>query len=122
VADFISLPGTLNVQIVAGDEVEMTLDFDQDLTGYTFTAPIYVSSLIAADGGGASFVRSIGATATTWSVAAVDLAAGRLNLGLSESQTNGLSTVISYRWYLRWVAPGVVTRTVLSGNFSVVSP
>lgn len=121
-ADYIALPGSLGVQVVSGDEIEMTLDFDQDLTGYTFTAPIYVSGLIAANGGGSSFVRTVGATAATWTVAAVDLAAGRLNLGLSESQTSGLSTQISYRWYLRWVAPGVVTRTVLSGSFAVVAP
>lgn len=121
-ADFIALPGTLNVQIVVGDEVEMTLDFDQNLTGYTFSAPIYVAGLISSGGGGAGFVNTVGDTATDWAVAEVDLATGRLNLGLSETQTNALSPLITYRWYLRWVAPGVVTRTILSGTLTPYAP
>lgn len=119
---FTQLPGTLDITFVQGDEVAIALDFDRDLTGYSITAPIYVTAVFASGGGGSSFVETVGQVATNFVVSATNLAQGQLLMGLSESQTALLSPGIAYRWYLRWVDPGLVTRTVLSGTVTVVNP
>lgn len=119
---FTQLPGTLDITFVQGDEVALALDFDRDLTGYSITAPIYVTAVFASGGGGSSFVETVGQVATNFVVSATNLAQGQLLMGLSESQTALLSPGIAYRWYLRWVDPGLVTRTVLSGTVTVVNP
>lgn len=121
-AVFTQLPGTLDVTFVKGDEVNIALDFDINLTGYTISNAVYVANVIAGDGGGASFVTTPGATVATFTVTNVDLSLGKISIGLNETQTGALSPAIAYRWYLRWVAPGAITRTVLSGSVTVVSP
>jgi hypothetical protein len=121
-ATFTQLPGTLDITFVQGDEVAIALDFDRDLTGFQVTAPIYVTAVFASGGGGSSFVETVGAIATNFAISYTNLAAGQLLLGLSEAQTNQLSPGISYRWYMRWVDPGLVTRTVLSGTVTVANP
>lgn len=121
-AVFTQLPGTLDITFVQGDEVAVALDFDRDLAGYSITAPIYVTAVFASGGGGSSFVETVGQVATNFVVSATNLAQGQLLMGLAESQTALLSPGIAYRWYLRWVDPGLVTRTVLSGTVTVVNP
>lgn len=121
-ATFTQLPGTLDITFVQGDEVAIALDFDRDLTGFALSSSIYVTQVFAAQGGGAGAVTTVGATAATFTIEGVDLAAGKLILGLSEVQTALLSPSISYRWYMRWVDVGLVTRTVLSGAVTVANP
>lgn len=119
---FIQLPGQLDITFVQGDELAIALDFDRDLTGFAITAPVYVTAVYAAGGGGSSFVETIGSVATNFSISNVDLSAGQLLIGLSETQTANLSPAIAYRWYMRWVDTGLVTRTVLSGTVTVSNP
>jgi hypothetical protein len=121
-AVFTQLPGTLDITFVQGDEVAVALDFDRNLTGFTMTAPVYVTAVFASGGGGSSFVETVGATAVTFSISNTNLSQGQILLGLSEAQTNQLSPGISYRWYMRWVDTGLVTRTVLSGTVTVTNP
>ena len=122
VAVFNQLPGQLDVSFVQGDEVNIALSFpSRDLTGYTFSAVVYVVNQTVPLGGGTS-VPTAGQTAATWTVTPVSLTAGTLSIGLNETQTGSLSPAGTYRWYLRWVAPGSVTRTVLSGNVIVAAP
>lgn len=121
-ASFSQLPGELNLTFVTGDEVAVALDFDRNLTGYTITTAVYVTAVYAAGGGGSGFVTGIGATATTFAIENTNLAAGQITIGLSESQTTALSPAIAYRWYMRWVDGGGVTRTVLSGTVTVANP
>jgi hypothetical protein len=115
-ADYAIVPSTLNIQFVRGDEFGMLLDFDQNLTGYTFVTDVYE---IASVSGG---VVSGGPSFMPFTITNVDLAAGKINLSLTETQTQSFNLAKSYRWYLRWIAPGVVTRTVLSGSISVGDP
>lgn len=115
-ADYAIVPSTLNLAFVRGDEFGMLLDFDQDLTGYSFVTDVY---RIASVSGG---VVTRGPTLTAFAVTVIDLSAGKINLSLTEAQTEGFDLTSRYRWYLRWVAPGVVTRTVLSGSISVGDP
>ena len=125
-ATFSQLPGTLDITFVGGggngDEVALALDFDRDLTGYTITAPIYVASVYASTGGGEGLVTTVGATATSFVVQPTDLSQGRVTIALTETQTGNLSSSVAYRWYMRWVSPGLVTRTVLSGTVTVANP
>jgi hypothetical protein len=121
-AVFTQLPGSLDITFVQGDEVAIALDFDRNLTGFQMTAPIYVTAVFASGGGGSSFVETVGSIAVTFSISNTNLAQGQILLGLSESQTSQLSPGIAYRWYMRWVDTGLVTRTVLSGTVTVTNP
>lgn len=120
---FTQLPGTLDIEFVVGDEVGgPSIDFDRDLTGYTFEAPIYVTQIFATGVGGTGSSEGVGETVTNWAINVVSAADGTLALGLTEAQTSLLSPGTLYRWYLRWVDPSGYTRTVLSGTVTARSP
>jgi hypothetical protein len=115
-ADYAVLPSPLNLIFVRGDEFGILLDFSIPLSGYSFQTVVYeIGSVV--DG-----QVTAGATAANFTITEVDLAAGKINLSLQENQTQSFDPAKSYRWYLRWVAPGVVTRTVLSGAIIVGDP
>jgi hypothetical protein len=120
-SEFIALPGTLNISLTVGDEFGMLADLDIDTTGFTWTAIVYATTTTVSfvtPGG----IPSQGATAATFSVTVVNAAAGQVNLSLTELQTTALSPATSYRWYLRGVSPGLVTRTYLSGTLKAYAP
>jgi hypothetical protein len=100
-----NLPGQLNLAFRRGDEYGTLVDFSVSLTGYTFAAQI-VSAIT-------------GATMATPTVTAVDLAAGQVNVSLTELQTAALEAG-TYAWRLVWTAPGTVTRTALAGFVEVM--
>lgn len=116
-SEYSILPSNLNLAFVRGDEFGMLLDFDVDLSGgYTFTAPIYeVSRVLNGSVTG-------GSVALNFTITSVNLASGQINLSLQENQTSTLDPSKTYRWYLRWVSPTLVTRTVLSGAITVGDP
>jgi hypothetical protein len=120
-ADFLQLPGTLNIALVNGDEFGMLADLSIDTTGYTWTAAIYeaTTSVTIANPTG---VTTQGSTATSFTVTDVNAAAGQLNLSLTETQTTALDPGKVYRWYLRGVSPALVTRTYLAGVLRVYAP
>jgi hypothetical protein len=91
------------------------------VVGYTFTSFIYQSD-ITGTGGGAGSINGIGRTVTAPTIGISDASTGSMILGLSESQTALLSPNQNYRWFLRWVAPGEVTRTIISGSVTAVAP
>lgn len=115
-SEYAIVPSTLNIRFVRGDEFGMLLDFDQSLTGYTFVTDVYE---VASVSGG---VITRGPSLSPFTITNVDLSAGKINLSLTETQTQSFNLAKSYRWYLRWVAPGAVTRTVLSGSIIVGDP
>lgn len=115
-ATYAVLPDTLDIAFVRGDEVNVLLDFDQDLTGYTFETKI-IKVLAVSGGNITSSLNIVDFTQTL-----VNLSAGQINLSLDESVTGALDLGGNYRWFMRWVAPGVKTRTVLSGAITVRSP
>ena len=119
---FTQLPGTLGVEIVVGDEVSMSVDFDRDITGYQLEAPIYVARAFASSIGGISSSVAAGDIVTNWTISVTNAANGTIALGLTEAQTAILATTASYRWFLRWVDPSGYTRTVLSGEMKTRNP
>jgi hypothetical protein len=117
-----NLPGTLDLKFVPGDEIRVDCDFDVNITGYTITNSVYVASNYASVGGGGGYITAIGATVTTFDQTVVDAAAGQIRLTLPEVKSALLTPTTAYRWYLRWVDTGSVTRTVMSGAVTVVNP
>lgn len=121
-AEFTQLPGDLGLKFIAGDEVQINCDFDINLTGYTVTNSIYVTSVYAAGGGGTGYVTTVGSTVTSFDQSITNASAGQLTLTLPENKSSLLSPGIGYRWYLRWVDTGGVTRTVLAGDVTATNP
>lgn len=112
-ADYALLPQNLNLSFIRGDEFWLTVDADISLVGYSFSSSIYkVTSITNGVVTGTQEVAQ-------FTITPIDLATGRINLSLQENQTSALNTDDRLRWYLRWVGPGVVTRTVLSGSLTV---
>jgi hypothetical protein len=116
------LPAELNIAVLKGDEFGMTVTFEAvDLTGYSWSSIVFETERVV----NSQFPGGInvqGNTAATIVVSVVDAAAGELSLALTETQTAGMSEETTYRWFLRGVAPGDVTRTYVSGTFSVRAP
>jgi hypothetical protein len=105
-------PGELGIACVRGDEVNFSIQFaDIDLTGYTLTAAVYT-------GAGNTM------TVVTTPVVAVtsDGTDSTVAVSLTETMTMAISPITATRWYLRWVSPGGVTRTILSGVVSAKNP
>ena len=116
-ATYSVLPDTLDLRFISGDELSVMLDFSEDLTGYTFSTSIYKVTQVSNGAVVATATFSMNFTITT-----VDLATGTLNLSLNETDTATFDPAVTYRWFLRWVAPGVVTGTVVSGTIRVSLP
>lgn len=119
---FSQLPGDLTITHVIGDEVNFTVDLDVDVSNYTFTAGVYVAGTSGFFGGGGGTITEIGASVFSPTITVANAAAGTLTWGASETQTSGLVAGIRYRHYVRWIAPGGVTRTIVSGDYIPVAP
>ena len=111
-ADYALLPQNLNLSFIRGDEFWFTVDADIDLTGYTVSSSIYKVTSVA--NGVITGTQEV----AQFTITPINLSTGQINLSLQETQTAALTTTEKLRWYFRWVGPGVVTRTVLSGNLT----
>lgn len=120
-AQFTQLPGDLSLKFIPGDEIQLNCDFDVDISGYTVTNQVYVTQVYAT-GGGNGFVSTIGATVTSFDQSVTNAGSGQMLLTLPENKSSLLTPGVGYRWYLRWVDPAGVTRTVLSGDLTVQNP
>jgi hypothetical protein len=119
---FSQLPGDLTITHVIGDEVSFTIDLDVNVTGYTFTAGVYVVSTQGFQGAGGGTSPGIGSTAFTPVITVANAANGTLTWGAGELQTVALSAGVRYRHFVRWIAPGGITRTIISGEYIPVAP
>lgn len=109
------IPGELNLIFVIGDDLPITVDIDQDVTGATFEASVYVSGLGAfATPPGEGYETTVGAEVFAPSVTVTDAAAGTLAISITDAQSDMLSSSVSYRWFLR-MTDGSLTRTILAG-------
>lgn len=118
---FEQLPADVPVRMVRGDDINLTLDFDHDLTGYTCDAKVYTTT-VQINGAGTGSVVAAGSTVASFTITPVAITAGQVNISLNETETNSLSPSVGYRWYFRYVSPGLVTRTVLAGDFTARNP
>lgn len=97
------------------------MNLQRDITSHTFTSYVYRSTAVGT-GGGAGTINSFGQTVVAPTIGITNVTAGSMIIGLSETQTAQLSPNETYRWFLRWVAPGEVTRTIVSGSVTAVAP
>ena len=128
---FVQTPADMSIEFVVGDELNVGLAFTQpsgsssvaiNLTGYTLEAKVYTPTFSNADGTFGSGAYTIGTTAATFTVSAVSLSGGTVNIGLTETQTVALSPAVGYRWFFRWTDTSGVTLTVLAGTFTARAP
>ena len=124
---FSQIPADMSIEFVVGDELNVGLAFTSsstpiNLTGYTLEAKVFTPVFSNPDGSFSQGAYTIGTTAATFTVAAVSLAGGTVNIGLTETQTLALSPAVGYRWYFRWIDTSGVTLTVLSGSFTARAP
>ena len=120
-ATFSIVPETLDLVACKDNDFAFMVNFDIDLTGYTFTAAVFAITRTVNSSYPGGF-DSQGADVESFAITYTDLANGELSLALTETQTSAISETGTYRWYLRGVAPGTITRTYISGSFTVRTP
>ena len=101
-ADLNLIPGELNITIASIDDMPILLDFDIDLSGYTFSSAVTKES----DG-----------TSTTISTANTDLSAGQVTISLTDTQITALGAG-NHKWYFKW-NDGTYDFVALAGKFTV---
>lgn len=115
-AIFTQLPGDLRLQFVRGDELTFSAVFaGVDLAGYTVSAGVFEDA-----GNTMNTVATPALTVTTETSGGVT--SSTVQVSLTETQTSAVSTRGNTRWFLRWVSPGGVTRTILSGAVVALNP
>ena len=105
-ADVEQIPGRLNIKLAQGDDLSILLDFDIDLTGYTFE-----SKVVETNG-----------TETVITVAETDLSAGQITLTMTDTLSEALTATSNntfHSWYLDRTNAGS-QRRYLSGDFEVI--
>jgi hypothetical protein len=110
------LPAALDIQVVRGDELNFVAQFTGvDLTTGTLSASVYDASTTAG-------TTLLSPSLSVSSVTSGSTPASAVSVGFVESQTSTLSIAGRYRWFLRWVSPGGVTRTYIAGNVLPYNP
>jgi len=102
-AKFTQIPGELDIIATHGDDFLFTLDFDINLTGYTFSSKFVV------------FATNL---ETTITVTNTDLPLGQIKLSIPKA-TMAILPLGKSKWYLNWSTP-TETRRVLAGVFEIV--
>lgn len=92
-----------------------------DVTAYTWECYVYYKQ-VATDGGGIVTIGRNQILIFQPTVGVVNATSGSLVIGFSETQTRLLYPDSEYNWYLRWVAPGQITRTIVSGTLTARYP
>jgi hypothetical protein len=102
-AEYVQIPGTLNLAFRKGDDFSVTVDFSIALDGYTVEALMH--SVV-----GGQLVQAFTTTIT-------NSATGIVSVSLTDTQTAALASG-TYRWIMTGTASGV-TRTYLAGYVEV---
>ena len=103
--DFTQTPGLLNLTATHDDDFDFNLDFNIDLTGYTFSAQIVTVSTNVL---------------VPMTVTETDLGAGQIALGVDTAVLATLETSNRHHWYLEITTPAGKPRKVLAGLFKVI--
>ena len=103
IATYEQLPGKINLAFSQGDDFSSLIDFSISLVDHTVSAGI--TSLVT------------GLPVLSFTINAVSLASGQINIALTDTQTASLARG-TYGWNLKWTV-GDVTRTALTGIVEV---
>lgn len=109
------------MQFTHGDEVNVAVSLQRNVTSYSWESYIYESATTTT-GGGVGSLSGIGSTVVQPTISVSNATTGAMIIGLSEAQTSLLSPGTTYRWYLRWISPTDITRTIVSGSVTAVAP
>lgn len=102
-ATFDNLPGELDIEGVAGNDVEMDVAFqDTNLTGYTFSGYVILEPT--------PLEKTYALTITN-----TNLALGLIQVSLTDAQTAEIGPVSGKPWYVSWNNGGDI-RNVLRGR------
>jgi hypothetical protein len=101
--DFTQIPGLLNITTARSDDFLFFLEFNIDLTGYSFSSKI---------------ITAVTNTPISMTVADVDLSEGQISIALDATKISKLALMV-HHWYLDWSVSGT-TRRVLAGTFTVI--
>ena len=102
--------------MVRGDELNFVAQFTGiDLTTGTLSAAVYDASTP-----GGTVIQTPGLSVSVATASGVPTSS--VSLSFVESQTLSLSIAGRYRWFVRWVSPGGVTRTYVAGNVLPSNP
>ena len=102
-AELKQIAGVLDIEVEQSDDWSQLLDFDIDLSGYTFESK--VDELDSSD-------------STTITVTDTNLSEGQITLSLTDELVGALA-IGRHSWYLEWTV-GELVRRVLAGKFDVV--
>ena len=114
------LPGVLDIFVTQGDELNVPITLYLDVTGFRWES--YVYQLYDSTGGGGVPLFRARYDVFQPTVGVINATSGSLVIGFSETQTSAMSPALDYRWYLRWIATGQITRTIVSGSITVSFP
>lgn len=101
------LPGTLPIVMVDGNDFVFALNWNSDMTGYSFVANIYPIGVTT--------------TAIPITVTVVNVALGTYTITITKTSIASLPKNVAHKWRLDWTTPSpALTRTVLAGSFTVL--
>jgi len=104
VTEFTQTPAELNLTATHNDDFDFNLDFNIDLTGYTFSAKVVTVST---------------KVLVPMTVTQTDLGLGKIALGIDTLALAALETSNRHHWYLEWTVGGK-PRKILAGLFKIV--
>jgi len=110
------IPADLPIELVRGDELNFALAFAGDLEGdgYALSSGVFNASQPNPTD---LFSPGLEVDVETETPEEGDpVTTTTVIVSFTEAQTEQLTPRLNWRWYLRWVAPGSVTRTIISGQ------
>ncbi|MBU6222278.1 MAG: hypothetical protein KGR24_05940 [Planctomycetes bacterium] len=117
----IQIPADLPIELVQGDELSFALQFNDDREDdYTWQSGVYNASLVNPTN---VFSPALEIDVETDTPEEGDpVTTTTVIVSFTETQTQLLTPRQNWRWFIRWVAPGGVTRTIISGQISSRAP
>ena len=100
---FSQLPQVENLSFVAGDDFELLLDINLDLTSYVFDA----------------YIEDSTGTQVPFTVTATNLTNGQLSLKILRVVT--ILMYGSYTWAFKWIDTSLNHLTILAGSVEVIN-
>lgn len=116
------IPAELPIELVRGDELSFVVRVNADLTGYTITAGVFNAAVTEWTPDDDEFAPDLEVDIETVTIGEEEVTRTDITVSFTEEHTEALSVRQSWRWYLRWVSPGNVTRAFVSGEVRSRNP
>ena len=100
---FSQTPGELNIESVVGTDFLCSLNFDTDISLYTFDAGIILKEY---------------PSQIAFPITATKSGTNIVNLSLTQIESNEIGAISNKKWYLNWTKDGI-KQTIISGKFEL---